>query len=149
MIAGGQIETVTPDELDKALTEYGKASHIGYGADSVERVVRNWPVQHHERKIRVRNSHGTNNFAAIAATYLDLFPPNHGRGGLSVINIGANPCYVFLTTAAEAKDAQGAVASGYLFANNGTWDGKFGNGEWVGPVSVYSALGTTLVIGEI
>lgn len=146
---GGTIRTATVEEIAELLQEFGQATHIAFGADRIERTLENWPVIGQQRKVRVGAMHGTNNFVVAAATYTDLTDANHGRGGLSIINIGANPCFVFLSKAQDAQAAAGAVASGYLAANGGAWDGKLGDAEWVGPVSVLSASGTTLVWAEV
>lgn len=149
VVAGGQLEVVTPGELAEILQAWSRSSHIGFGNGKIEKTLRNWPVVGHERIIRIRNQHGNPNLVIPASPNpVDIFPSNDGRGGLSIVNIGANPAIVFLDTAAEAAQNESNIACGYLFANNGTWDGKFGNAEWLGPVSVLSALGTTLVTGE-
>ena len=146
--AGGTLDIATKEEIAELLRDFGKSGHVAFGNDRIERIQENWPVMGHRRQIRVKSTHGSNNVVIAANAYTDIFPANHGRGGLSIINIGANPCFVFLGTAEEAQEQNGAIASGYIAAN-GDWDGKIGNAEWVGPVSVLSVLGTTLVTAEV
>ncbi|MDE2101939.1 MAG: hypothetical protein KGL39_32130 [Patescibacteria group bacterium] len=147
--AGGTLEVATPDEIAKLLREFAKSGHHAFGSAKIEKELENWPVMGHQRQIRVPMTHGTNNFLLPANAYTDVFEPNAGRGGLSMINIGANPAFVFLTSADEARQMNGYVASGWLAANGGAWDGRIGDGQWVGEVSALSVLGTTLVLAEI
>jgi hypothetical protein len=144
---GATIETVTPAELADFLRDFSRAGHIGYGSDRIEKKLENWPVMGHERTIRVNASHGNSSLGLVPNTYTDLFIQNAGRGGLSIINIGNNPCWIFGETAANAQN-NNVVPSGYLFANGGAWDGRIGRAEWVGHVSALSVLGTTLVLWE-
>ena len=145
---GGTIETVTPGELATIIQGLSRAGHVAWGSGSIEKKMENWPVMGHERQIRVNTAKGTDNLVIAANVYTDIFPLNLGRGGLSIINIGANPCFIFLATASDAQQSNGAVASGYV-ATNGDWDGRIGRAEWCGAVSVLSVLGTTLVVAEL
>jgi hypothetical protein len=148
IVPGGNIETVTPGELSKLLADFNRAGHVAWGSGSIEKKMENWPVMGHHRQIRVNTAKGNNNLPVPANVYTDLFPLNLGRGGLSIINIGANPCFIFLATATDAQELNGAVASGYI-ASDGSWDGRIGHAQWCGAVSVLSVLGTTLVVAEL
>lgn len=148
VVPGGTIDTVTEGEIAKLLREFAAAGHVAFGGDSIEKRLDDWPVKGHSRIIRVGRTSGDSNLALVANAYTDVLPQDAGRGGLSLINIGANPAFVFLATAQEAKDRSGKLATGYLFAG-GSWDGKISDQLWVGPISVQSVLGTTLVLGTI
>ena len=145
---GGHIDAATRDEIAELLTRFARSSHHAFGSDSIERTLENWPVIGHERKVAVNRSRGDSNLVLGAAVYFDLVDNEAGRGGLSVINIGANPCFVYLTDAQTAQGQNGKVAAGYMFPG-GAWDGKIGNETWVGKVSLQSPLGTTIVWAAI
>lgn len=149
IVPGGEIEVASPAELAELLREYARSGHHAFGSGSIERKRENWPTMGGQREIRVTMARGNYNLTVAAATYTDLVAANDGRGGLNVQNTGSNPCYVFLTTARFAQDQNGVVAAGYLAPSGGAWDGRFGDAEWVGDVSVYSTLGTTLCWGEV
>lgn len=147
IVHGAEIDAVTKDEIADLLRDFASSDHVAFGGDSIERTQRDWPVKGHKRQIRVNASRGTDNFTvpAGANVYTDLLPEEHGRGGVSLVNIGANPCFVYLADAQTARDRAGAIAAGYMAAG-GTWDGEISDWLWVGPVSVRSVLGTTLVV---
>lgn len=145
---GATIETATISEIADLLRESSTSEHVAFGGDSIERTVENWPVVGHERKVRATRTQGDDNLVIAAATYTDVLDQDMGRGGLSMMNIGANPCFVYLAAARDAKDRSGKVAAGYL-APGASWDGRISDQMWVGPVSVRSVLGTTLVLGAI
>lgn len=149
IVHGAVLDVATYNELAELLQKFGESGHVAFGSDSIERELENWPVIGGRRQIRVAKTRGDNGFVVPVNQYTDLLDQDAGRGGLSIVNIGANPCFVFLTDAQTARDQQGHVASGYLAANGGAWDGKIGNAEWVGKVSVLSVLGTTLVFATV
>lgn len=141
---GGTIETVTREEIAELLQEFSSSQRVAFGGDSIERTIRDWPVKGHERVIRADSTRGDSNLVIAAAMYVDIVDQNAGRGGLSLINIGANPSFVYMVNAKTAQEQNGKVATGYL-APGASWDGKISDELWVGPVSVQSPLGTTLV----
>lgn len=146
--AGGTIDTVTTDELATLLQEFGRSGHIAFGSGSIEKELDNWPVMGGRRQIRVVMAHGTNNFIVAANAFTDIVPANNGRGGINIVNKGANEVDIFLATAVQAKDQAGAIACISLAAG-ASWDGRISGSKWVGDVSCLSVVGTTLAIAEI
>lgn len=152
VVAGGHIDTVTPDEMAALLQEFARSGSHAFGSGQVERKRENWPTLGGVRDIRAIGPvpHGAVAQAIAAGAYVDIIPANDGRGGLNVQNVGAaNPAYVFLTTAAQARDLNGAVAGYFLAPNGGAWDGRYSGSRWVGDVCVWSLAGTNIAWGEI
>lgn len=149
LILGKEIDAATKEEVAELLRDFARSGHVAFGGERIEKTLENWPVMGHKRQVRVSNLNGGNNIIIPDSVYTDVLQANNGRGGLSLINIGDNPCSVFLTPATIAEDLDGAVAAGWLFASNGEWDGRIGRAEWTGPVSVFCNGGTTLVVAEV
>lgn len=145
---GATIDAVTADELRDILRESATAEHVAFGGDSIEKQVRDWPVKNHDRKVRATKLQGDDNLALGAGQYVDLLPQDRGRGGVSIVNGGANPCILYLVIAQTAQEQQGKVAAVYLPVG-GSWDGTISKQPWVGPVSARSAVGTFLVLAVI
>lgn len=119
---------------------------VAFGGDATPQKLDNWPVPRHSRVIAPnRSKGGIINLAAGAFT--DIAANNKGRAGLQLVNYGAQPCFVYLAAAGDAKGNPG-LALFYLSANGGTWDGKFSSEVWCGPLSAQSPNGTTLTYGE-
>lgn len=135
------------DEIVKAIRANATGVDIAFGGGSQEQRLENYPVAGRTRVVTKGHGRGQRQLAIAAAAWTDLVPKNAGRGGLSLINIGANPCWVFLATAGAAQND--GVFSGYLFADGGEFDGKITHELWCGPISLYSPLGTTIVWGEL
>lgn len=122
-------------------------AHIAFGASSMEEQLDNYPVMGAKRSIAPYRGNGGLITVPASANPMDLLPNDAGRGGLSLINTGANPATVYLARAGDA--AQGGVPTGYLSANGGAWDGKISSELWCGAVSVVSVAGTTLALAVI
>lgn len=145
---GSVIDAVTTEELQQILKEFSRAGHYALGADTIERDLRDWPVEGHDRRIAVNRSHG-GEIALGANAYVDVVPQENGRGGISISNIGANPCFIYLTDANKVSQQNGVgVPTRYLPAG-AIWEGEISKETWIGPISVKSVLGTTIVWGAI
>lgn len=71
-----------------------------------------------------------------------------GRVAGSIINAGANPCYLYLASAGDVNGNVANIPVLYLTAG-GSWDFRITNVLWVGHVTALSALGTTLAVANI
>lgn len=140
------VELTKQRKLLEALNS--KPTRIGWGGGrNQQEKLENWPIGGQDRILTPFKSRGSANLVIAPATYTKILPTNGGRGGISLINIGANPCFIYLANTGDAQT--GAVGAGYLFPNGGDWDGKITHELWCGPVTAYSTLGTTLVLAEI
>ena len=144
-----QIAGSLQELVDDANTQ---REHLAFGAGAMERVLENWPIQGEARRV-VGGKPAGGLYAVGAYTAgsraTDVLDYDAGRGGLSVINTGTVPCYVFLTAAGDA--ATGGAPTLYLAANgSGTWDGKVSEQLWCGPISAGGIGGaTTLAVAII
>lgn len=121
------------------------STDLAFGAAGMEEVIENWPTSGQRRRVVVSKQQGQ--LANIpATTYTDLLDADPGRGGLSIVNSGANGTYLYLARAGDAQ--QGGAGVLYIGAL-GTWDGRISGRLWAGAVSAYSPTGTTLAIATI
>jgi hypothetical protein len=132
--------------LDQIALQTGEKTDIAWGGSDLPDKLGNWPIPGRNRVVVPNRSKGQV-LVVAPAVYQIVFNHNKGRGGFQLINIGTNPAFVYLALPGDAQGNPG-VATGYLFPG-GTWDGEITNELWCGPVSVYSALGTTLTVAEI
>ena len=117
------------------------------GGHNTQEVLHNWPVSGRRRIVTTVRSKG--NIITVPATIAPslLLPTNPGRGGIQFVNWGNNPCYLYLADKGDA--ANGGVAVIYISALGGSWDGTISKNLWCGPVSIASALGTSVTLAEI
>lgn len=150
---GGTIDAVTHQELEEFFTRLARPrALLSLGGGTLEQLMDDMPVRGMLRHVTsFHRGDGNDNFVVPVAAYAQMLGPEPARIAGSVINIGANPAFVYLNTMDRVQNIpQGTVQGmpvGYLFANGGTWDFKLSNEVWCGPVTIYSVLGTTLVWG--
>jgi hypothetical protein len=130
----------------RALLE-ASVQELSVGGSIVDRDLENWPVPGLTRKVLSnRRVTGTDSFTATAATPALIVDSLPGRLGGTIVNAGANPAILYLVGPGHIT----AIAAGnpaiFIAANGGSWDFRLGNVPWSGPVSVISALGTTLTV---
>lgn len=120
--------------------------HLATGSAQTPQKLENWPIPGHFRYVTPYRGNG-GLIAATAGVFQDVAEGDPGRMGLSLINSGANPAFVYGARAGDAEN--GGVPTGYVGPNGGAWDGRISGELWCGPVSIQSALGTTLVLWVI
>lgn len=120
-------------------------TRVAFGGSYTEQRLANWPVSGHQRIVARGRVHGGTQVLPAAA-YTDLMSRDAGRGGLSIVNTGVNPVYVYLAPAGDAQN--GGTPTGWL-TGGGDWDGKISDELWCGAVSVQSPLGTSIALAVI
>lgn len=120
--------------------------HLATGSAQTPQKLENWPIPGHFRYVTPYRGNG-GNLVLAANAFVDVQEGDPGRMGLSLINTGSNPAFVFGARAGDAEN--GGVPTGYLTGTGGSWDGRISGELWCGPVSVQSPLGTTLVLWVI
>lgn len=153
---GSTIDVVTPEEMADFLAQRDPNIVFGLGGSSttVEELSEDFPMKGTLRQLTSdKRGSGGDNFVIGAGQLLDLVPIDGARIAGTVTNISTNPVFVYLASRQRVlaqgnpgSMAGGGIVCGYLFANS-AWDFKLSNDVWCGPVSVYSALGATLVWG--
>jgi hypothetical protein len=141
----GELQAIR--EILERLTVVVPTRQLAYGGLPVDSKLQNYPVPGIDRVIAKNKTRGNSGLVLTANSFVDVLPNNSGRSGLSLINIGTNPAFVYLSKAGDALESPG-IATGYLFAT-GVWDGRISDELWCGPVSAMSLLGTTLVLAEL
>lgn len=152
---GGELDIPTPEELAEVFAKPYERVIVSLGAASgIEEVHNDVPA----KGIRTiatsfARGGGSDNYPVVANTFQELCPRRIGRLAGTIQNIGTNPCLAYLGTVDQVKriGPQGAINGiivGFIAANGGAFDFKLTNDCWGGPVTVWSALGTTLVWGE-
>lgn len=143
-IAAGIAELVHDSNTQRA--------HLAFGGGPMERVLQNWPIQGEDRRI-VGGRPAGGLYSVNAWTQGNPASPvldyDEGRGGLQIINTGANPCYLFLVAGGDA--ATGGAPTMYLASGGaGSWNGKMTDELWCGPVSAGGVGGpTTLAVAIV
>lgn len=153
---GGTIDVPTEQEMARMFAPAEPKIVIGMGGSQQEKLVDDIPMRGVRRLLTSFNrGDGSDNFIVPAAQIVDLCDFNGARIAGTILNIGANPVYVYLSTSQQVS-TQGnpgggmtgsGIICGYLFANGGNWDFELSRDVWCGPVSAYSTLGSTLVWG--
>lgn len=118
---------------------------LAFGGAGMDEHVDNWPTAGGMRLVVQSRQQGVN-VAVPAANYQDLLGGDPGRGGLNIGNSGTNSALLFLARAGDAE--QGGSAVLYLPAA-AQWDGRISGRVWCGPVSVLSALGTSIAVATV
>lgn len=149
-------EPRAPKEITGLLAEIARLlsadqSNLSVGGLRIGTVIGNSPSWGMRRRIiSSGRAFGNDNFAVPAATPTQLCGHNAGRIGGSIVNIGTNPCFVYLCDVGEVNYQNGGGKfCGWLGAQGGSFDFLLADKVWCGPVSVQSPLGTTLVWGAI
>src|SRR5581483_6957930 len=103
----------------------------------------NFPVAGSKRIIVRRTSYGYDSLPVPTTGVLAL-QADSARLGMTIVNSGANPVILYLTSTGVATPGAGAI---YLAANGGAWDGRLGNVPWFGGVTaVAQTSASTLTI---
>lgn len=121
-------------------------------ADNIqsELVMNEFPVSGAKRVIARRYGNGSDSFA-VPTTGVQILPVNEARLGGVIVNAGANPVILYLTsqtTSAQSLPFKGKPAL-WLAASGGSWDFRAGNVTWCGAVfGVAQTAGTTITVAE-
>lgn len=134
------------DEIIRRLQNQGnEPASIAYGGAPTYQVLENWPVSGRKRIVMPYRGEGGLIAVAASPNATDLLPNNPARGGLKIVNYGANACFVYLTRAGDATPGSPVI---YIPAA-GDWDGKVSGEVWCGPLAVQSTAGTNLTLAAI
>lgn len=155
IMPGGSLDIPTEEEIARMFAPARPRVVLGMGGATQEKIVDDIPMRGTRRQLTSHNrGDGGDNFVVPAAAVVDLTDLTESRIAGTVINIGTNPCTIYLAKASRViaqgnpgTMAGGGIICGYMFGTGGEWDFKLSNDVWCGPVSVWSLLGTTLVWG--
>ena len=119
-------------------------SRVAFGGAGMQQTLENWPITGQNRTIVVARALGGGLIAVPNNVYTDLLPPDPARVGMSVLNYGSNPVFVFLAKAGDTQSTNGAGTDVlWLNSGGGSWDGKISSELWCGAVCVFCPVGTT------
>ena len=137
------------EEIRKLLE--GSVLQISLGGTPNDRLIYDNPIPGINRySLSDRRISGNDNLVIPAQTTPATLvaPALPGRLGGSIVNIGANPCFVYAADLGRVVYQAGGIFTMWLVATGGSWDYRMGNALWDGPVVAISPLGTTLVWGQ-
>jgi hypothetical protein len=101
----------------------------------------NWPASGGLRKVVPARGIGSGIIAIASTSATDVLPADGGRAGLSLINYGNGPVFVYLCRAGDVSPGARVL---WVSGNGGSWDGKVSGELWAGAVSVaLAAAGST------
>jgi len=147
---GAEIDVVTPDELAAALAQRRANVVLGMGGGATERLSEDLPIRGTLRQITsYHRGRGADNLILAAGVFTQLCEADPARVAGNVQNTGANSLYVYGALVRDINAPFGAVTQclcGYIAAS-GAWDFTWSNDVWCGPVTLYSALGTSITWG--
>jgi hypothetical protein len=115
-------------------------------------VLDQFPVAGSKRILAYRTGNGSDaapvgTGTATAPINGQILPPNEGRLGGQIVNIGTNPVILYLTARPVPLPGIPAI---FLAASGGAWNFLLGNLLWCGNVSAVGQGGTsTLTVAEV
>jgi hypothetical protein len=106
-----------------------------------EMILDQFPVAGSKRVLVNRTGNGTDGLA-VPTTGVLAFAANEARLGLTIVNAGTSPLFLYLS-----DQARKGVPCIWLAANGGAWDGRLGNLDWAGNVFAVAQGSATFITG--
>lgn len=157
IVHGAEIDTVTPAEMTQLLNPpMPDGRDAGYSAlfdvvmgdfDHPEPVLLTSPPA---RRLRITRHGRGGDAIAITTALTQICLPNEGRMGLQIVNYGTGNLFVYLAAPDDLVVGGGvSVATIWLKASGGSWDGEFAECLWGGSVTVRGDAATTISLAEM